>query len=374
MKVNYQTKISTNAWRSEFSLAEETLMSFYLGDRLMLNLKPVQINKQSEAQCLPKKARIHQKIDGLSLSYNVSNLIPFGSEPKIDRDFDFADGFARVIQDINPGKHAAAEKLTVDTMSLPGPWSKIAVVTIPGAGKSFPQLEWIDLDEKTDKVLFDESYPFLAVILEAPDGKRFEIGSGDDLWRWGIAADLPACSAEFNVYANKGSVEITRTPILFDTESKDAPEIERRTWRFKWYFAWSEAPSLKMSSDREQITIDMLDFIEKDSKYPCLHSMFSRKKLRQVLRGIIANNENTDIVLTNTEAHICNQKKHLDRGTRKNFLHWDAWDLMELFVWANRKALATNCSFRIVPPNSGNSESPLMQRLARTEFQTVCGE
>ena len=78
MKVSYSTKISTGAWRAEFSLAEETLMRFYLGDRLMLDLKPLQINKQSEAQCLPKKARIHQKIDGLSLSYNVSNLIQIG--------------------------------------------------------------------------------------------------------------------------------------------------------------------------------------------------------------------------------------------------------------------------------------------------------
>ena len=51
MKVNYQTTISTDAWRAEFSLAEETLMKFYLGDRLMLDLKPVQINKQSESQC-----------------------------------------------------------------------------------------------------------------------------------------------------------------------------------------------------------------------------------------------------------------------------------------------------------------------------------
>ena len=242
MKVNYQTTINTPAWRAEFSLAEETLMRFYLGDRLMLDLKPAQINKQSESQCLPKKARIHRKIDGLSLSYNVSNLIPFGSEPKIDRDFDFTDGFARVIQDINPGKHAAAEKLTIDGMSLPGPWSRIAVITAPGAGESFPQLEWIELDGKTDKVLFDESYPFLAVILEAPDGKHFEVGCGDDLWRWGIAGDLADCSAKFSVCANKDSIEIVRTPILFNTESKDASEIERRTWRFTWYFAWSEAP------------------------------------------------------------------------------------------------------------------------------------
>ncbi len=374
MKTSYQTIISADGWRAAFSLAEETLMKFYLGDRLMANLEPVQINKQSEVQCLPKKARIHQKIDGLSLNYNVSNLIPFGSEPEIGRDFYFTDGFARVIQDIHPGKHAAAEKLDLGKMSLPGPWSRIAVVKISGAGKSFPQLEWLELDGKTDKVLFDESFPFLSLILEAPDGKRFELGCGDDLWRWGTAADLPDCSAEFKISTSGDSVEIERKPILFDTENKDAAEIERRTWRFKWYFAWSDAPALEMSSDREKIILDMADFVEKGAKHSCAHSIFSRKKLRQTLRGIIANNENADIVLTNTEAYICNQKNHLDSSTKKNFLHWDAWDLMELFIWANRKALATSCTFRITAPDSGNSETPLMRRLAQTTFQKVHGE
>jgi hypothetical protein len=373
MKTNYKTTIKTEKWRAEFSLAEETLMHFYLGDRLMLNLEPVQINKQSEVQCLPKKARIHKKIDGLSLSYNVSNLIPFGSEPKIDRDFEFTDGFARVIQDIHPGKHTAAEKLNIGNMSLPGPWKRVAVVTVPGAGKSFPKLEWVELDGETDKVLFDESYPFLAVILEDHDGKCFEVGCGDDLWRWGIAGDLPDCSAEFKVSANKDSVEIVRSPILFDTESKDVAEVDRRTWRFKWYFAWSDAPALEMTSERKQITIDMDDFVEKGAKHPCMHSIFSRKKLRQSLRGIFANNENADVILTNTEAYICNQKNHLDRSTKKNFLHWDAWDMMELFIWANRKALATDCSFRITTP-SGDSETPLMRRFATTGFQGVSGE
>lgn len=374
MKTSYQTTISTGAWRAEFSLAEETFMRFYLGDRLMMNLEPVQINKQAEAQCLPKKARIHQKIDGLSMNYNVSNLIPFGSEPKIDRDFHFTDGFARVIQDINPGKHTAAEKLNIGNMSLPGPWSKIAVVTVPGAGKSFPELNWVELDGEGDQILFDKSYPFLAVILEAPDGKRLEIGCGDDLWRWGIARDLPGCQGKFSVCASKDFVEIERKPILFDTESDDAVEVERRTWRFKWYFAWSDAPALEMSSDREQITLDMADFVEQGAGHSCMHSIFSRKQLRQALRGIFANNANADVILINAEAHICNQQRHLDRSTKKNFLHWDAWDLMELFIWANRKALATDCTFKIIPPSSVNIETPLMQRFARTGFQSICGE
>ena len=373
MKTSYQTTINTETWRAEFSLAAETLMKFYLGDRLMLNLAPVEINKQTEVQCLPKKARLHKKIDGLSINYDVSNLIPFGSEPKIDRDFHFTDGFARVIQDINPGKQTAAEKLNLGNISIPGSWSKIAVVAIPGAGKSIPQLKWIELGEE-DVVLFDESYPFLSVIAESTDGKRIELGCGDDLWRWGTAGDLPNCSGKFTISASKESLEIVRIPLIFDTESKDAPAVDRRTWRFKWYFAWSDAPALEMSSDREKITIDMADFVEEKAKHPCMHSIFSRKKLRQTLRGIFANNENADIILTNTEAHICNQERHLDRSTKKNFLHWDAWDMMELFIWANRKALATNCTFRITPPSSVNIETPLAQRLARTDFQRICGE
>ncbi len=374
MKTSYQATIGSKEWRAEFSLAEETFMKFYLGERLIANLEPTQINKQSEVQCLPKKTRIHQKIDGLSLNYDVLNLIPFGAEPEISRDFYFTDGFARIIQDINPGKHTAVEKLNLGKISLPGPWSRIAVARIPGAGKGFPELQWVELDGKTDKVLFAESFPFLSVVLEAPDGKRFELGCGDDLWRWGIAGDLTGCSSEFKVSVNGDSVEIERKPILFDIENKDVVEIEKRTWRFKWYFAWSDAPALEMSSDREKVILDMADFTEKGAKHSCVHSIFTRKKLRQILRALIANHTNADIVLTNTEAHICNQKNHLDNSTKKNFLHWDAWDLMELFIWANRKALATGCTFRITAPDSGNSETPLMRRFARSSFPKVYGE
>lgn len=374
MKTNYQATIGSKEWRAEFSLAEETFMKFYLGGRLMADLEPVQINKQFEAQCLPKKARIHQKIDGLSLEYDVSNLIPFGSEPEIHRDFYFTDGFARVIQDVSPGKHAAVEKLNLGRMSLPGPWSRIAVVRIAGAGKSFPELQWVKPDGKTDKVLFAEPFPFLAVILEAPDGKRFELGCGDDLWRWGISGELARCSAEFKVAVVGDSVEIDRKPVLFDTENDDTVEIEKRTWRFKWYFAWSDAPALEMSSDRKKIILDMADFTEEGAKHSCVHSIFTRKKLRQTLRGIIANHTGADIVLTNTQAHICSRQSHLDNGSKKSFLHWDAWDLMELFTWANRKALATDCTFRITAPDSANGETPLMRRFASTAFQKVFGE
>jgi hypothetical protein len=373
MKIDYQTVIRGGNWHAEFSLADETLMNFYLGERLMLKLKPAIVNKQSEAQCLPQKARIHHRVDGLSANYDLLNLIPFGPEPAISRDFDFTDGFVRVVQDIDAGKNAVVRELSVDAMSLPGPWKRVAVVRIPGAGKTFPELDWIKLDGEADKVLFAETYPFLALIAESLDGKCFELGCGDDLWRWGSAADLPGCSAEFRVSGNKDSIEISRCPVLFDSENAEELEASRRTWRFKWYFAWSE-PLAGETGDRKEITLDMPDFAETNGKYPCLHAKSIQKKLRQTLRGLIAANENADIVLTNAETFICSQESHLDRGNKKNFLHWDAWDLMDLFVWANRKALATGSTFRLAPPASGKIETPLLRRLTRRGFQSICGE
>ncbi|MDD5599213.1 MAG: hypothetical protein PHV82_14800 [Victivallaceae bacterium] len=373
MKVDDHAAIGTGAWRAEFALADDILMNLYLGERLMLKLKPAVVNKHSETQCLPQKARIHHRGAGISINYEVSDLIPFGPEPGISRDFDFTDGFARVVQDIDAGKNAVLRELALDAMSLPGPWRRIAVVRIPGAGKTFPELKWIGLEGEKEKVFFAETYPFLAFIAESPDGKCFEVGCGDDLWRWGSAADLPGCTAEFRVSGNKDSLEISRCPVLFDAESGENPEASRRTWRFKWYFAWSE-PGAAEPGDKKQITVDMSDFAEPGGKYPCMHAKSARKKIRQALRGIIGANENTDIVLTNAETVVCNQEGHLERGTKKNFLHWDAWDLMELFIWANCKAMAAGCTFSLAPPVSGKVETPLFRRLTRSGFQNICGE
>lgn len=374
MKIDYHAAIGTDAWRAEFSLAEAVLMNFYLGERRMLELKPAAVNKQSEAQCLPQKSRIHHRLDGLSVDYEMASLLPFGPEPAISRDFAFSDGFVRVVQDIDAGRNAVAGELSVGAMALPGPWRRIAVVRIPGAGRTFPELNWIDLDGQADKVFFAEPCPFLALIVESPGGSCFETGCGDDLWRWTGAADLPGSSAEFRVSGNQDAIEITRIPVLFNAESGENPEASRRNWRFKWYFAWSE-PAAGETGGRRQIAVDLPDFAEAAGKYPCLHAKSVRKKLRQVLRGLIAANANADIVLTNAASFICcDQQNHLDRGGKKNFLHWDAWDLMELFIWANRNALATGCTFRLAPPAAGKVETPLLRRLTRSGFRSICGE
>ncbi|MDD5698851.1 MAG: hypothetical protein PHH77_09580 [Victivallaceae bacterium] len=370
MQATHPATVSTASWRAEFSLADTMLMRFWLGGQLLVELAPAQINQQSEAQSLPRKSRIHRKIDGLSLVYRAAALIPFGPEPEIRREFDFTDGFARIIQDIDPGRAAAAEKLTVDRMSLPGPWRRLAVIRIPEPGKSFPQPEWFDLTAAADRVCFDESRPFLAVILETPDGKWLEIGTGDDLWRWSIAGGLPGCSAQFSVHTAGRAVELIRTPVWFTAIAEETPAVQPRAWRFKWYFAWTETSVAPAVTGRKQLILDLADYAEKNDGSPCLHGGPLRKQLRHALRSLIANHENTDLVLTGAKPHICAQESHLNRSTGKNSLHWDGWDFMELFLWANRQGLATGCTFRI----DSKLDTPLWRRLARPGFQRICGE
>ena len=371
MKVNYKNEICSDSWSADFTMAEATLMRLRSDERNIMELLPVQVNKQSESQSLPQKTRIHQKQDGMTVKYNLTNLIPFGAEPRIDRSFEFGDGFVRVIEDINTGKSSELERLDVDPVILPGPWTKIAVIPIPAAGKALPEPEWLELNTGEKEVVFEQSYPFLTVMLEAADGTMFELGMGDDLWRWQDAGNMPGYSAQYVVCGNSEAVEVKRTPVLLQNEDELSEETQlRHSWRFKWYFAWGNTAAEEQESTRKEYTLDLNDYCEAGAKQPCLHAAFSRKKLRQALRGIIANNPGTDIILQNADAHICKQSKHLDRGKKSNFLHWDAWDFMELYHWANHKAQFNDSTFSI----STAAVTPLTRKLAQKTFQRICGK
>jgi hypothetical protein len=371
MKINYKNEIGSGSWHAEFSLAEATLMRLSFGGRNIMELLPARINKQSEAQSLPQKTRIHQKQDGMTVKYSLSNLIPFGSEPGIERSFEFGDGFVRVIEDINTGKYSELENLDVDPVILPGPWAKIAVMSIPPAGKALPEPEWRELTAGDKETIFEQSYPFLAVMLKTEDGTMFELGMGDDLWRWQDAGNIPGHSALYTVCGNSESIEVKRVPALLQNKEEASEEIQlRHSWRFKWYFAWCNTAVEEQESSRKKHTLDLNDYSETGAAYPCLHSAFSRKKLRQALRGIIANNPDTDIILLNADAHICKQHQHLDRGKKSNFLHWDAWDFMELYLWANHKAQFNGSTFSI----STGVDTPLNRRLAQKTSQRICGK
>ena len=279
MKVNYKNEIGSESWCAEFTMAESTLMGLRLGERDIMEILPVQINKQSESQSLPQKTRIHHKQDGMTVKYNLTNLIPFGSEPRIDRSFEFGDGFVRVIEDINIGKSSELESIDVDPVVLPGPWKKIAVISIPAAGKTLPEPEWRELTAGDKETVFEQSYPFLTVMLEAVDGTMFELGMGDDLWRWQDAGNIPGYSAQYTVCGNRESVEVKRVPVLLQNKEEANEEVQlRHSWRFKWYFAWCNTVVEEQEPNRKKYTLDLNDYSETGTAHSCLHSAFSRKK------------------------------------------------------------------------------------------------
>jgi hypothetical protein len=369
--------VGTQDWHAEITPGEDVFMSFYMGAREVLRVNPVKVNQLSEDSALVGKSRLHHTVDGLSASVDVENKIPFGAEPKIKRSVDFADGFARVITDVQPGKHDVIRFLEMDSLELPGPWARIAVQTVPAAGKSCSEPEWIYLGVDSE-TFFNGEEPFLNVLLEDHEGNCIETGLGDDIWRWANAKDMELTSAEFRISGNADLISITRKPLSISEEA----DIQARAWRYKWYFAWSFGnDSCEASCDNAEIidsaSLDLPDVAEIQSSAGttgtvCFEAPATRKKMRKLLRSLTAAEEERNIVLINSEPHVCCCGAHLERRD-KQLLHWDAWDLMELFVWGNRKMSGMGAFSIICPDSSAAKAFPLMKCLKKQEFQRISG-
>ncbi|QSH40485.1 hypothetical protein P0136_13025 [Lentisphaerota bacterium ZTH] len=369
-------KIYSGDWQAEFMPKPETILCFSFEGKEVMRLQPALINTFDEQQGVVRKVRTHIRQDGFSSKFDAETVIPFGSEPSIKRSGEFADGFAKVIMDVQPGTHDPVRYLKTDTIVLSGPWKKIAVCRIPNAGAALPVPEWLELSEEGFEI-FDASYPFLNCILENADGFRFEVGLGDDLWRWNSAAALELCSGNFKISGSAQEITIERTPVIFDQDTRP----DKRSWRFKWYFAWSKTPAAGL------LPADAVTINTTEQNVPaaannssakgvtCQMSAAARRAFRKVLRSGFAAAESKVFALTNIEPHICNTASHLDRPGSVSLAHWDLWDLMELFLWGNRKAVQHSDSLLINPPlNSNSGEYPAVAALSRPPSGEISAE
>ncbi|MCP3968377.1 MAG: hypothetical protein GY750_02620 [Lentisphaerae bacterium] len=375
--MNLRTKkVFSDEWQAKFLPEPETILSFNHGGREIMRLLPAEINDFKESQCIIKKARTHITEDGLSSKFDSETVIPFGSEPSIKRSAEFADGFAKVIMDIRPGKHDQIRYLKTDSIVLNGPWKKIAICRIPVAGSALPELEWQELSAE-DSVLFDAGYPFLNCVLEDENGFRFEVGLGDDLWRWNSAATLELCSGNFKVSGSNESITIDRAPIVFE---KDA-EADKRSWRFKWYFAWSKAPASKLVPsdaiiiDGAKLDVPAAALNSSTQGAICHMSAPSRRTFRKSLRSGFSANDNSTFIITGVEPHTCNTASHLDRPGNSSLTHWDVWDIAEFYVWGNRKGIPNQNILMITPPEGSNAgEYPITASLSRPPKGNISAE
>ena len=302
-----------------------------------ITLKNCQCNDFNEDGALVQKLKVHSTLDNYSASAELFQTIPFGSEFEVKRNFDFTDCFARVITDINPGI-GAIEKLDLEDFEITGNFNKLQVFVLEN---NQVQLKIFELND-TAEVFQNGSQLILALNITTEDGAIFECGLGNDLWRHNAAAEIPDCDALFSIEGNQNKITFKRQILNFQN-TEDAPK--KRSWRFKYYFAWLDPQ--KKSRDRKYQKINLTQLIDENFSHvnsfadsPCMSSPLCRRVLRNYLRKTNDNIE-LEAVLS-----LCDDASHLERGGEKELLHWGIDDFLELMTWASRQLSKKDLAFK----------------------------
>ena len=377
-------------------------------DSITMDVKTVKFGAFGENSGIVKKLRSHETMDESAHSIEMLSVIPFGSEPKVARNINFAKNHAKVVTDIEIKSSLPVKKLYVDNFTLSGKITEIAVVDEQNFAENninwqkIKDLNFTDNDGKKFN-LYKSERPFLILLVKNSSGGIFEVGTGDDLWRWQSALNKDNLSSEFIISVDeKANVEVER--LVLDLSANADSKLESRNWRFKWYFAWQDADFKvnktvmlsKMLDDAKVLKINkktskIKDFTEENLIFkfteesfdkaaylvdsdvqllnaPCFEAPSTIKALRKWLRSIIANvNSNVKTIsLISQNNVLCFNATHLNRGMLEQLVHLDINAKMDFWIWANQQCLKRNLNFELLTLNGKGEiyDLPVLNDLA----------
>lgn len=370
----YKLNAAGKDWNVEVIPQTETALRFeFYGCEL--HILPLMLGAVSEEYGIPRKLRHHETVDGLVQSIDFETVIPFGSEPVVRRNVEFAANHATVVSYFELKSNVRLDGINVDPLLLPGDWARVGIIPMPESGSAVTEPEWHDV-KSDDQVFYDSEKPFLICLLEDGYGNLFEIGIGDDLWRWESAGEMEGASAAFTVKNTIDGVRIDRMVFKFPEEIEMPP----RPWRFKWYFSWCDRNCRLMDVQPEKTyeipedgrfrrpKVDNEAFSVMGGSWPELSAVFDAagnstksicfesapvfKRLKKWIRSAASKEHELNIILTDVEPHICSSATHLERGKKQYLTHWDIMNLMDFYIWSLRKLDASGSTLHIIPPQS----------------------
>lgn len=346
--------IKTKNWSAELCSDADMPFKFEYRGREILHLKPVSSGVIAEGTGIVRKSRIHERVDELSCTFEYENLIPFGTEPLIKRNFEFAANHVKVTFDFDLRRPIALQQIEVDPLFLPGKWKSFCIISELSPGQGIPEIEWQDIADGA-QTLYKSSKPFLLCLVEDFDGRILEIGTGDDLWRWCAAEKLENAHGDYAITATDAGITINRIPLAFNEKT----ECGKRNWRFKWYFAWSHIgyknpvlsrKAVKLSAlDGDQVPDSALIAVDENKVLPgslCFQAPAAERRLKKILRSA-AGKAVGEFIFPGIEPYVCCSAAHLDRGNKKSLLHWDMMSILDFYLWGNQQLDLSGSSLTI---------------------------
>jgi len=219
--------------------------------------------------------------------------------------------------------------------------------------------------------------PPLALVFERADGVRFEIGTGDDVWRWEQCLGSGPENGSYKVFVDSDGVQVVREPLMCCAPYAVPP----REYRWTWYVAWDDVRTVGCTdspgcpeqlepltfADGRDLVLPPATVQPRDSAFlldfarvqwdpgwcravtpigfvrglrsgsPCLRCAPVQKRIRRVIRQISSWRNSGRLHLTGLTPGVCWDSAHLDRGRQEGLVHWDMSALLDFAVWARRQ-------------------------------------
>ena len=287
---------------------------------MKMEILPGKINGVSESGALCEYKRTHVTLDTFGAGYEFCDRIPFGAEYKFRRIMELGAGWGTVSCDamiVGPGN---VHSLELGTVVLHGSWIKCRLAFADG------RVETKEISP--DGSVFVSSVPWRAVELADKDGNRFEIGTGDDWWRWVQTEDA---GSEYSLEIRDSKAVYSRK--LFDipepAENDTGETVRRKSWRSQWYWAWF--PVNFAAANDACVTVA-------DIEPECCKTPGFQRAVRNAVRKLGASAEL--LGLRRNSNLLCKDAAHLERPGKKELLHFDRCEALKTYLWANRRIIA----------------------------------
>lgn len=278
--------------------------------------------KFCETGSLEKKLRRHESVDLLSIGLESLNILPFGCEYAIARDFEVTDGFAEYSNDISAMHYGRVGSLELEPLYFLG--TPCSVEFLPADKKEFIRFE---LDGENE--IYSSEVPLLMLKVEWKNGDCVEYSVGTDLWRHGAAAEISGATAEFTLNFDGSVLTYERRALIYSAET----EPEKRPWRFKNLIAWRSGGFSPAAVPENTFSVP-----------GCQVNPAARREVRRKVRS-----GKGDMAFVNVSPCICQDSGHVERPGRKGFTHFDLAEYVSFRLWANRQLMKSGGSLVFCP-------------------------
>ncbi len=315
---------------------------FSCGGTPLLQMGRSVIDGFTEAQGLPEKMRRHSANDQLSVEAESVNVIPFGCEYKVRRQWKCAGNVFELTADIaadNGGRIAALE---------------LEELVFPIANA---ETEYLVYGEKEFRRNADYSGSEMIVMLRVSgnDGRAVEFYAGDDFWRHRAATGIAGASAQHTLTVSADAVRYTRQVLLIPQEITP----EKRPWRFKSLIALRDARTPADIASGEKLTLP-----------GCFAASQAHRNFRNFIRRLP---ENSLAVTEGDFPVFCNEGAHQSRQGR-SVAHGDLAEVFNEWVWGSGVTAKRGGACVMHSVNGKFAGSVILEQMAKTLPETFFGD